>query len=244
MEAINNVAAQEKKLFQRFKRKMDEKERESMQDNEESKKDQEVENITQSEEHNRIQETENWNSISEAANLLDEIKDIQDELTILKTLLTQQQRIWQELVGPEPERDSARGPTYTLHEIEEMIKMAETVQKSLIFEHNNDGDTEYGPGWIFPIIFAVSAGIILPLMIYAAVGLGDLKNAFTKVRNRLGNISNESGKTLNKDVSLSSKAEEGYMAPGNCPTNHYASDFDVATKAPLNESPSRKIITT
>ncbi|KAF7902234.1 hypothetical protein EAF00_002137 [Botryotinia globosa] len=300
MEAINKVAAQEKKLFQSFKRKMVKKERESMQENEESKKDQEVENITRSKEHNRNQETENWISISKAANLLDEIKDILDELTILKTLLTQQQHVWQELVGPEPERDSARGPTYTLHEIEEMIKMAERVQKSVhdilnleqnginiieavfsrqraevsarlteqtsrqgkvlmaftivtvlftplsfltslfslnitVFEHNSDGETEYGPGWIFPIIFAVSTGVILPLMIYAAVGLGDLKNAFKKVRNKLGNISHESGKTLNKDISLSSTAEEGYMAPGNHPTNH---------EAPLNKSPSRKVIAT
>ncbi|THV52679.1 hypothetical protein BGAL_0072g00150 [Botrytis galanthina] len=303
MEAINNVAAQEKKLFQRFKRKMEHKEWESMQNNKKSKKDQEVANITQSEEqhyiqetkkgqevdnitrseehnhiqetekgqevdnitrseeHNHVQETQNWSSISEAANLLDEIKDILDELMILKTLLTQQQHVWKELVGPEPERDSARGPTYTLHEIEEMIKMAERLQKSraedssrqgkvlmaftivtvvftplsfltslfslniTVFEHNSDGDTEYDPGWIFPIIFAVSAGVILPLMIYAAVGLGDLKNAFTKVQNRLVNISNESGKNLIKDDSPSSKAEEGDMAPGNHPTNHEASQF-------------------
>lgn len=96
-----------------------------------TEKDQEVDNITRSEEQNHIQETQNWSSISEAANLLDEIKDILDELMILKTLLTQQQHVWKELVGPEPERDSARGPTYTLHEIEEMIKMAERVQKSV-----------------------------------------------------------------------------------------------------------------
>ncbi|TGO08593.1 hypothetical protein BTUL_0201g00070 [Botrytis tulipae] len=303
MEAINDVAAREKKLFQSFMMKTEEREIGSMTEVKRARKDQGqyLKDTAWPREDIHLQETKIWNSISEAIDDLDEIKDILDELMILKTLLTQQQHVWRELVEPEFERDSARGPTYTLYEIEKMIKMAEKVQKSMhdtlnleqngintmkavysrkradessrqgkvlmvftvvtvvftplsfltswfslnitVFEHNNDGDTEYDPGWIFPIIFSVSAGVILPLMLYAAFGLGDLKNAFTKVRNRLGNKSNESEKALNKDISLSSKAEEGYMAPGNHPTNHEASDFDVATQAPLNKSPSRKIMT-
>lgn len=77
-------------------------------------------------------ETKNWASISEAANLLDEVKDIMDELTILKALISQQKHVWEDLVPKGSEQDDARGPNYTLREIEEMIKMADTVQRSVM----------------------------------------------------------------------------------------------------------------
>lgn len=74
----------------------------------------------------------NWASISGAADLLDEVKDILDELTILKTLVTRQLDVWKDLVGDDPGSKNARGPAYTLRSVQEMIEMADRVQKSVI----------------------------------------------------------------------------------------------------------------
>ncbi|KAF7954054.1 uncharacterized protein EAE97_001452 [Botrytis byssoidea] len=210
MEAIDNVAAQERKLFQLFKKKMEKKKKESDIKEPDSKIDKD------------IQEGENWSSISEATILLGEIKDILHELMILKPLLTQQQHVWLELVGLESGKDSSWGPTHILNKLTEMIEMAERNRKLVhdvlnleqnsinimeavlsrklaeesallttlnekasregkvlivftivtvvftplsfltslfslnitVFQHNSDGDIEYEPSWIFPIIFS------------------------------------------------------------------------------------------
>ncbi|KAM0817358.1 hypothetical protein AB5N19_03163 [Seiridium cardinale] len=253
-------AADEKNLFEKFKKKMNRKKDENdkiekgrnemrrnakgkpMQDDKESNPDKRVvvnehddlrsdqskqaggkagkklrAVVDQKQGHNkaRKQKKENWESISEAADLLDEVKDILDELTILKALVTQQHSVWEELVGKPSESDNARGPNYTLRDIKEMINMADRIQDSVndilgleqnginidqakesakqgtilmaftivttplsfltslfalnvtVFQHNNTGEIEYEPGWIFPIMFCVSTAVIGLLMIYA-----------------------------------------------------------------------------
>ncbi|KAI1174739.1 hypothetical protein F4777DRAFT_552834 [Nemania sp. FL0916] len=159
----------------------------------------------------------NWTSISRAADLLDEVKDILDELTILKTLVSQQSDVWNDLVGSDFEYSGARDPIYTLRTIEEMIKMTEKIQDSVneilgleqnginidqanesarqgrilmfftiptviftplsfltslfalnvtVFQHSKSGSIEYTPGWLFPILFGVTTGVIGLILIY------------------------------------------------------------------------------
>ncbi|ETS77830.1 hypothetical protein PFICI_09892 [Pestalotiopsis fici W106-1] len=91
----------------------------------------ELENATEASEVDDIYETNKWALISLAAGLLDEVKDILDELTILKTLVTRQFNVWQELVGEGSRSRSARDPAYTLHGVQEMIEMTDRVQKSV-----------------------------------------------------------------------------------------------------------------
>lgn len=81
-------------------------------------------------EKNKEGETKDWESISGAADVLDEVKDVREELTILRAILAQQQHVWQDLVGHDSQREDARGPTYTLHEVEEMINITDSIQKS------------------------------------------------------------------------------------------------------------------
>ncbi|KAI0895375.1 hypothetical protein F4806DRAFT_469061 [Annulohypoxylon nitens] len=233
---------------------------------------------------NNNDEVKSWTSISEAAVLLDEVKDILDELTILKALVGQQQYVWQSLIGRDrnPEQDNARGPAYTLLEIDEMIKMTTTVQESVnemlnleqngisimeatisrkqadenarqgkilmaftivtvvftplsfltslfalnvtVFQRNSQGEIEYEPGWIFPIIFCVSAGIIGPLMVYASFddarrGANVIKNLIKKLVGRQhqssqnpdiekGQIENSGNTTAAQSPSQSTDSEE------------------------------------
>lgn len=82
-------------------------------------------------EKNKEGETKDWESISGAADVLDEVKDVREELTILRAVLAQQQHVWQDLVGHDSQREDARGPTYTLHEVEEMINITDSIQKSV-----------------------------------------------------------------------------------------------------------------
>ncbi|KAK9791444.1 putative Heterokaryon incompatibility domain-containing protein [Seiridium cardinale] len=175
-DRINGKAADEKNLFEKFKKKMNRKKDENekiekgrnemrrnakgkpMQDDKESNPDKRVvvnehddlrsdqsnqaggkagkksrAVVDQKQGHNKAQKQkkENWESISEAADLLDEVKDILDELTILKPLVTQQHSVWEELVGKPSESDNARGPNYTLRDIKEMINMADRIQDSV-----------------------------------------------------------------------------------------------------------------
>jgi hypothetical protein len=99
-------------MFHNFKKKMNEK---KSKDRDKSESD----------------DTNNWAAISGAADLLDEVKDIMDELTILRKLVTQQLDVWQELVGNEPGTKSSSGPANTLRGVEEMIEMTDRVQQSV-----------------------------------------------------------------------------------------------------------------
>ncbi|KAI1419254.1 hypothetical protein F5Y12DRAFT_278246 [Xylaria sp. FL1777] len=232
-DRINDVAAKEKLLAHSFMVKMKGKKNNSEKKTQAKPKLKTQNGRTKLEEVGKTKNIEsyeednsnNWASISSAADLLDEVKDILDELMILKTLVSQQGSVWQDLVGNDPKRDNARGPAYTLRTIEEMIKMADRVQVSVkdildleqnainidqaiestrqgtesarqgtilmsftivtvlftplsfltslfalnvtVFQHNSAGIIEYKPGWIFPILFGVSTGVIGSVVIYA-----------------------------------------------------------------------------
>ncbi|OTB03638.1 hypothetical protein M426DRAFT_173923 [Hypoxylon sp. CI-4A] len=181
--------------------------------------------------------TELQNPTRDPTILLNEVKDILDELIILKEILVQQKDVWRILIGITWEQDIARGPEYMLREIDKMINSATTVQKSVndginsieailsrkqavdnarqgkvlmaftivtviftplsfltsffalnitVFQHNSQGNIEYEPGWIFPILFCVSAGVIGPVMIYVFFNYGKNGIAMTqKARNAL-----------------------------------------------------------
>ncbi|KAF7533847.1 hypothetical protein G7054_g6717 [Neopestalotiopsis clavispora] len=72
-----------------------------------------------------------WEAINKAAKLLDEVKDIREELVILKFLVVQQECVWSDLVGPNPDSHDARSPSFTANELDAMIQMTETIQKSI-----------------------------------------------------------------------------------------------------------------
>jgi hypothetical protein len=74
---------------------------------------------------------EDWEAMKKAATLLDEVKDIRDELVILRFLVTQQERVWEGLMGPDTNSHDARSPNFTAHELDDMIKMTDTVQDSV-----------------------------------------------------------------------------------------------------------------
>lgn len=76
-------------------------------------------------------ETEDWKSISKAADLLEEVKDIRDELKILKSLLAQQRTVWKGLFDDFSDKGDERGPIDTMDEIDEMIETAEAIQSSV-----------------------------------------------------------------------------------------------------------------
>ncbi|KAK6084042.1 hypothetical protein SCUP515_01737 [Seiridium cupressi] len=88
----------------------------------------------------RKQETKNWTSISKAADLLDEVKDILDELTILKALVTQQESVWEDLMGQDSEPENARRPIYVLRDIEEMISKCGLEQNGINIDEANESD--------------------------------------------------------------------------------------------------------
>ncbi|KAH8815457.1 hypothetical protein F5884DRAFT_179677 [Xylogone sp. PMI_703] len=183
---------------------------------------------------------DDYTSISQATTLLDEVKDIQDELNIFSFLLGHQKRVWDDLFGtasnkygtkrPAPDAEGKRekhkwsGPGYMINQISELNKSTRSIQDSvnslLGLEQNEasiseaesarkqteltieqgktlmiftivtiiflpmsflacifalnissfphaSGNLQYSPGWIFPIIFGVSAAISLPLVILA-----------------------------------------------------------------------------
>jgi Mg2+ and Co2+ transporter CorA len=75
-----------------------------------------------------------YDSISKATRLLEEVKDIRDELSILKFLLKQQNYVWKQLVDEsykKPKSEESRGPAHVVNEIDEMDKMAERIQDSV-----------------------------------------------------------------------------------------------------------------
>ncbi|PLB53435.1 hypothetical protein P170DRAFT_130060 [Aspergillus steynii IBT 23096] len=88
----------------------------------------------QSEEVIKSDDTEtddDWEPISKAADLLDEVKDIRDELTILKAILTQQDNIWTDVHKSPNNPKSERRPHYMLTEINEMIEIIDNIKSSV-----------------------------------------------------------------------------------------------------------------
>lgn len=81
--------------------------------------------------HSEADENENWASISKAADLLDEVKDIRDELTILKAILTQQDHVLADIQKTPLHPKSERRPHYMLTEINEMIEITDTIKSSV-----------------------------------------------------------------------------------------------------------------
>lgn len=75
--------------------------------------------------------TSPYASISVAAHLLEEVKDIRDELNILKSLLRHQKTVWDDLFKVSAKNDRRRSPDYAMEEIEEMDRSAKRIQDSV-----------------------------------------------------------------------------------------------------------------
>ena len=75
--------------------------------------------------------TSPYASISVAAHLLEEVKDIRDELNILKSLLRHQKTVWDDLFRVSAKNDRRRSPDYAMEEIEEMDRSAKRIQDSV-----------------------------------------------------------------------------------------------------------------
>ncbi|KAL9109115.1 MAG: hypothetical protein Q9227_006206 [Pyrenula ochraceoflavens] len=194
---------------------------------------------------NKALETEDGKAISNAADLLEEVKDIRDELNILKTLLAQQNAVWEGLFSPSPDTREEKNLVDAINAINEMLEMSATIQQSVndilgleqnginvtesvlsrelaersreqaeesfkqgktlmvftivtiifvsaipyleavlpilplsflaslfalnisVFQHDRHGNLAYRPGWIFPKIICVSAGISVLLIVVA-----------------------------------------------------------------------------
>ncbi|KAI9746377.1 MAG: hypothetical protein M1818_000090 [Claussenomyces sp. TS43310] len=233
--SVNKQAVKESELFFKFVNEIDQKIRKTRQagqtgkiDNKASKQD-----LKDAEEKDQAPEEKHgsgYESISDAAHLLEEVKDIRDELSILKSVLRHQKTVWDILFQPHPggdddagnsdrqwKNDQQRSPDWTIEEIEEMDRSATRIQDSvktlLDLDQNEANISEaqqttqqgrtlmfftvvtivflpmsflaslfaldvtsfphdqknllYEPGWIFPIIFGVSAVISLPLIVLA-----------------------------------------------------------------------------
>ncbi|KAI9040728.1 uncharacterized protein KD926_007809 [Aspergillus affinis] len=155
-ETVNSKAVEEKNLFASFKRKMDRaRKRDEKRKAPKAKKTQTKQGDSKpengqlgaekpSEEGNKLHdapskmllhgetdENENWSSISKAADLLDEVKDIRDELTILKAILTQQDHVLADIQKSPLHPKSERRPHYMLTEVNEMIEITDTIKSSV-----------------------------------------------------------------------------------------------------------------
>lgn len=75
--------------------------------------------------------TSPYASISVAAHLLEEVKDIRDELNILKSLLRHQKTVWDDLFKKSGKKDQRKSPDNAIDEIEEMDKSAKRIQDSV-----------------------------------------------------------------------------------------------------------------
>ena len=56
------------------------------------------------------------------------VKDIRDELNMLKAILSHQMRVWNQLHDTGSKKDHFRGPAYYLNDIKEMDSQAERIQ--------------------------------------------------------------------------------------------------------------------
>ncbi|KAL4970686.1 uncharacterized protein BDV14DRAFT_194476 [Aspergillus stella-maris] len=234
-DTIHEKSAEEKRLFHSFKEKMRGKVDESTSpvlERRSDKVEQGAQRTTEESEANKSetskhkQESKDWSSISEAAVLLHEVKDIREELRILESLLKQQSSVWKAIPKLDAGQSAdAKGPEYLLEEIKEMCKNTETIQNSVnevltleqngigiteavlarnqadesarqgktlmiftivtivftpmsflsslfalnvsSFQHDDEGNLRYNPGWIFPLLFCVSIAITIPLLTIA-----------------------------------------------------------------------------
>ncbi|KAJ8133086.1 hypothetical protein O1611_g544 [Lasiodiplodia mahajangana] len=80
----------------------------------------------------RQQVKNNFLSIQKASELLKQIKDIRDELNMLKSILTQQKGVWNELRDTQSEEHNLRGPAYAINSVDEMDAQAARVQSAVL----------------------------------------------------------------------------------------------------------------
>jgi hypothetical protein len=73
----------------------------------------------------------NFESINGASKLLEEIKDIGDELNILRTVLKQQKQVWDDLSSYDPQGIGFKGPDYIISSLEEMDVMSGRIQDAV-----------------------------------------------------------------------------------------------------------------
>ncbi|KAG4433881.1 hypothetical protein IFR05_010640 [Cadophora sp. M221] len=152
--AINKTSRDEAKLFEKFKRKIDknilnvestlatengkakkgndidaeEKAKQQVKQNGKAKKGNDVD----AEEKAKQQVKQNFESIKEASARLKDIKDIRDELNMLKAVLAQQKSVWNELCGITVDTGELKGPAYAINNIVEMDNHAGRVQDAVL----------------------------------------------------------------------------------------------------------------
>ncbi|KAI0196319.1 hypothetical protein EV127DRAFT_128538 [Xylaria flabelliformis] len=80
----------------------------------------------------RQQVKSNFASIQKASELLKQIKDIRDELNMLKSVLIQQKSVWNELHDLQSGEHNLRGPAYAINSIDEMDAQAARVQSAVL----------------------------------------------------------------------------------------------------------------
>ncbi|KAE8548001.1 hypothetical protein EYB25_009794 [Talaromyces marneffei] len=194
----------------------------------------------ETDEMNQANEHEDWEAIYDAAKLLGEVKDIQDELHMFKAVVADQESVWNTLTGlggndrrlAENKSLMERGSADILEELEEMNRLVDSIETSVkdtlnleqnginiteamvsrqlteqstrqgrsimaftivtifflpmsfltsmfalnvtSFQHDASGNLLYQPTFIFPIIFCVSIGlgimIIIPALFYPNIG--------------------------------------------------------------------------
>lgn len=79
----------------------------------------------------KFADAEHSKVIQSTAELLDEAKDILEELTILRVLLTQQEDVWKRLVSQEVQDNKTHGPGVIINELSEMINRSNSIHKSV-----------------------------------------------------------------------------------------------------------------
>lgn len=77
-------------------------------------------------------EERTFKSIGKAATQLIQIKDIRDELNMLKAIVNQQKKVWDELLSKAPKNAFSRNAAeYTIANIEEMDYVASRIQDAV-----------------------------------------------------------------------------------------------------------------
>lgn len=88
---------------------------------------------------NQANEHEDWEAIYDAAKLLGEVKDIQDELHMFKAVVADQESVWNTLTGlggndrrlAENKSLMERGSADILEELEEMNRLVDSIETSV-----------------------------------------------------------------------------------------------------------------
>ncbi|ETS81870.1 hypothetical protein PFICI_06872 [Pestalotiopsis fici W106-1] len=130
-DSINSAAAKEKILYKSYKDRMAAAARAK----------EVVEKKTTGQDKNHQQDAENydmkkdendWKTINSAATLLDEVKDIRDELMIMRLLVTQQEGVLKGLMGPDPKSRKMQSLSFIVNELDNMVKTTDSIQKSVL----------------------------------------------------------------------------------------------------------------